>query len=309
MIRCIFEEAWWLDAVCGPGNWGEVCVEHGGVVHARLRYSIKRKFGFQVLSVPTLTQTLGPWISDTGATSANSLSRQKELTQALIDQLPPHALFEQSFHRSITNWLPWYWRGFEQTTCYTYRLEDLSNLEDIWKGFQENIRREIRKAEHRYGLQVRTDFDVEEFLNLDEMTFKRQGMCLPYSRELVHRIDAACAQRNQRKIFVVQAPDGRLHAAVYLVWDENSAYYLMGGADPALRNSGAGSLAIWSAIQHAATVSRSFDFEGSMVEPIERFFRAFGGRQVPYFQVRRFNNRSLKALWCLKRAVKGVIGG
>lgn len=308
-MRCIFEESWWLDAVCGPGNWGEVCVQHGEVVHARLRYCIQRKLGFRVVSVPTLTQTLGPWILDTGATAASDLGRQKELHQALIDQLPPHALFEQSFHRSITNWLPWYWRGFEQTTCYSYRLEDLSNLDNVWRGFQENIRREIRKAERRYSLQVRTDLGVEEFLDLDEMTFKRQGMALPYSRDLVRKLDSACEQRNQRRIFFVQAPDGRLHAAVYLVWDENSAYYLMGGADPALRNSGAGSLAIWSAIQHAATVSRSFDFEGSMVEPIERFFRAFGGRQVPYFQIRRFNSRGLKVLWHLRRAIKGAIGG
>lgn len=308
-MRCIFEESWWLDAVCGPGNWGEVRVERGGAVQARLRYSIARKFGFQVLSVPTLTQTLGPWISDTGATVASDLGRQKDLCEELIDQLPPHALFEQSFHRSVVNWLPWYWRGFEQTTCYSYRLEDLSNLERVWKGFQENIRREIRKAERRHSLKVRTDLGLEEFLNLDEMTFKRQGMPLPYSRDLVRRLDAACAERGRRRIFFVQAPDGRLHAAVYMVWDENSAYYLMGGSDPTLRNSGAGSLAIWAAIQHAATVSRSFDFEGSMVEPIERFFRAFGGRQVPYFQVRRFNSRSLKVLWHLRRAFNGLFRG
>jgi hypothetical protein len=30
-----------------------------------------------------------------------------------------------------------------------------------------------------------------------------------------------------------------------------------------------------------------FDFEGSMLRPVERFFRAFGGRQVPYLHVSR----------------------
>ena len=308
-MRCIFEESWWLDAVCGPGNWGEVRVEHGGVLQARLLYAIQRKYGFRVLGVPALTQTLGPWFADTGATFASGTGRQKALSQALIDQLPPHDHFEQSFHRSITNWLPWYWRDFEQTTCYTYRLEDLSDLDKIWRGFQENIRREIRKAERRHGLQVRTDLGVDAFLDLDEMTFRRQGMVLPYSRDLVRRLDVACVAHDRRRIFFVQAPDGCLHAAVYLVWDDDSAYYLMGGADPALRNSGAGSLAVWSAIQYAATVTRSFDFEGSMVEPIERFFRGFGARQVPYFQVRRFNNRGLKVLWHLRRAARGLFRG
>jgi hypothetical protein len=296
-----------MDAVCGPDNWGEVRIEHGGILQARLLYSIQRKYGFRVLGVPPLTQTLGPWFADTGAKLSGCLSREKELGYELIDRLPPHDLFEQSFHRSIVNWLPWYWRDFEQTTCYTYRLDDLSDLEEIWKGCSENIRRDIRKAERRYSLQVRTDLDVEAFLDLDEMTFNRQGMKLPYSRDLIYRLDAACVKHDRRRIFFAQAPDGALHAAVYLVWDDNSAYYLMGGSDPTLRNSGAGSLVMWSAIQYAAKVSRSFDFEGSMIEPIERFFRSFGARQIPYFQVRRFNSRSIKVLWHLKRALRGLV--
>ena len=70
-----------------------------------------------------------------------------------------------------------------------------------------------------------------------------------------------------------------------LVWNEHCAYYLMGGGDPELRSSGATSLAMWQAIQFAATVSRIFDFEGSMIEPIERFFRGFGAVQTPYLSL------------------------
>ena len=83
------------------------------------------------------------------------------------------------------------------------------------------------------------------------------------------------------------------------MWDENSAYYLMGGGDPDLRNSGAASLVLWEAIKHASTVTGKFDFEGSMNESIERFFRGFGGRQELAFNVSKTNSKLLHIRQCL----------
>lgn len=132
-------------------------------------------------------------------------------------------------------------------------------------------------------------------------------MPLPYTRELVRRLDSACEAQNARRMFFAEDAQGRTHAAIYLVWDENSAYYLMGGGDPELRSSGASSLLLWEAIQFAATVSNKFDFEGSMGESIERFFRGFGARQVPYFYVRRMNRR-LQILSSGREILKAIMG-
>jgi hypothetical protein len=74
---------------------------------------------------------------------------------------------------------------------------------------------------------------------------------------------------------------------LYVVWDPNAAFHLLSGGDPELRTSGAGSLLMWEAIMRARAVTDVFDFEGSMLEPVERFFRAFGARQTPYIHVSR----------------------
>lgn len=57
----------------------------------------------------------------------------------------------------------------------------------------------------------------------------------------------------------------------------------MGGSDPDLRSSAAISLCMWAAIKFASTVTKILDFEGSIMEPVERFFRAFCAKQTPYF--------------------------
>lgn len=266
---------------------------------------MKHRFGLKTLTQPTLTQTLGPWIAEPPPSTkyAKRLAREKDLMEALIDQLPDYQVFRQNFAPEITNWLPFYWKGFQQTTRYTYRLANLGDPDVIWSGFQENIRREIRKAK-KLGVVAERCSDIDAFLDVNELTFQRQGIKLPYSRSYVKRLFAACQASEAGTIFLARGKDGRVHAGNLLVWNEHCAYYLMGGGDPELRNSGATSLAMWHAIQFAATVSQVFDFEGSMIEPVERFFRGFGAMQIPYFAVSHIRSRRIASAMALRSMAK-----
>jgi len=300
----IFRQPWWLDAVA-PGRWGEVVVRRGERIAARLPYVIERKFGLTFLGMPPLTQVLGPWIEHTAEKYERRLAAEKDLMNELIDGLPKYDRFCQNFHFSVTNWLPFYWRGFTQTTRYTYRLEDLSNEETLWAGLAENVRRAIRKATK--SLAVRRDLDVEDFIRLNRLTFERQGIEVPYSDDLVRRLDAACRERGARGIIAAEDASGRVHAAVYVVWDADSAYNLMLGSEPELRGSGGSTLVMWEAIRMAARVTKSFDFEGSMVESIERSFRSFGARQVPYLRVTGMSRR-MRLLHAGREFVRALLG-
>jgi hypothetical protein len=279
---CIFQEPWWLDAVAA-GAWRSLEVNRGAQIAARMPITMQRKYGLKIIRQPPLTPTLGPWFRLSRENASRRMIEQKELFNELIDQLPKADYFEVYFNHRVTNWLPFYWRGFKQTTRYTYVLNDLSNMGKVWGDLQAELRTQIRKAEKR--LSVRRDLSVDALLDLVELTFARQGRKLPFPREIVHRIDQACTARQARHIFFAQDADERIHAALYVVTDAEYAYYLLGGADPLLRNSGAQSLLFWEAIKIAAAMNLKFDFEGSMIEPIERVFRAFGAVQVPYLKV------------------------
>jgi lipid II:glycine glycyltransferase (peptidoglycan interpeptide bridge formation enzyme) len=282
----LFQEPWWLDAVA-PDQWDEVVVKRGTEVAARLPFLRRTKFGSTWLLQPKLTPYLGPWLRPTLAKLSNCLAEQKELMTELIDALPRFDLFRQCFSPDITYWLPFYWRGFYQTTRYTYRLSNLTDLATIWAGFRPNIRLEIRKAER--SLTIRDDLDLDYFLRVWQRTFERQHSKLPVSKEQCYRIENACAKRGCRRIIFAEDIQGKVHAATYLVWNNKCTYYLMAGGDPELRTSGAGSLLMWEAIKFAATMSEHFDFEGSMIEPVERFFRAFGGTPTPYFSIQKLS--------------------
>ncbi|MEP6859979.1 MAG: GNAT family N-acetyltransferase [Deltaproteobacteria bacterium] len=288
----LFCRDYWLDAVA-PGAWDAIVLDNAGTPLGAWPFVRHRHLGFEYLQMPVLTQFLGPWIAyPAGQKQHSRLSHEKDVFTALIERLPAHDYLIQNFHHSITNWLPFHWQGFTQTTRYTYLLDDLRDLDAVHAGFRSNIKTDIKKAKKAVAVVVTEDLD--RFWAVNQKTFARQDKSPPYSLELLRRLDTALAARGQRRIFLAEDASGAVHAGVYLVWDEHTAYYLMSGGDPALRSSGATSLLVWDAIQHAATVTRSFDFEGSMMEPVERFIRAFGATQRPYSQLAHVGTRKMQ---------------
>ena len=287
----VFHEPWWLDAVSGIEGWDVALVRSGEKIVASLPYARKKKLLFNLSVQPPLTQTLGPLFQhfNSGSSYSRILKNEKSYTLSLIDQLPKFDYFSQNFLPGISNWLPWYWKGYSQTTGYTYQIENLGDLEAVWSGFDDKTRNEIRKAE-RNNITVEDSEDIDCFLALLRMTYERQGMLRLVNDGLVMKVNNACNANGARKIFIARGEDGKPHAGIFIVWNAHSAYYLMGGGNPALRKSGATSLALWSAIKFASSVTNKFDFEGSMVESIESFFRGFGGRQIPILKVSKFGS-------------------
>jgi lipid II:glycine glycyltransferase (peptidoglycan interpeptide bridge formation enzyme) len=127
-------------------------------------------------------------------------------------------------------------------------------------------------------------------------TFRRKGMEVPYSYDFVRRLDSKCHEHGKRQILLAKDESDEIHAALYIVWYEESAYALMSGINPNFKSDGALKLLYWEAMRFAREVTKRFDFEGSMLLPIERKNRSFGAIQVPYSSVSKTNSFRLKLL-------------
>jgi hypothetical protein len=285
-VYSIFQQPWWLDAVA-PGRWAEVSIEQDGRVVARLPYVVRGRPQFRMLTQSSLTQTLGPWVESSDAKPARAFAHEQELLTELESRLPPAQAFSQQFSPAMLNGLPFHWAGYRLEVGYTYRLEGIGSEDAIWDGMRDNIRREIRKARKR--VEVVENLGADRFHDVLSKTYARQNIPTPHSPAEIARLEAACARHGAGTMLFARDDAGRIHAAVWAVWDPTAAYYLLAGAEPSLRNSGAGSLLVWEAIRRASAVTDVFDFHGSMLQPVERFFRAFGSRQTPYLRVSRMS--------------------
>jgi hypothetical protein len=273
-----------LDAVA-PGRWGEVSLRHEGRTIARLPFVVRGRRRVRMLTQSSLTQTLGPWVEPSDAKPARALAHEHELLTELERALPRAQAFSQQFSPGMLNALPFYWAGYRLELRYTNRLEDLHSVDALWDGLRNNVRREVRKARKR--VEVVEGLGVDLFYDVLSKTYIRQGLPTPRTLAEIERLEAACSKHRAGTMLYARDDSGRVHAVVWMVWDRHAAYYLLAGAEPELRTSGASSLLVWEAILRAREVAEVFDFHGSMVQPVERFMRGFGGRQTPYISVTR----------------------
>jgi hypothetical protein len=185
----------------------------------------------------------------------------------------------------VANWLPFHWAGYDASLHYTYRINDLGDIDYVYSEFAHNVRHHIRKASGE--LAVRTDLGLEELLELNRRSCQAKGVQPSFSDEFAYRLDGACVEHDARTIFAAVDSSGRVHAASYVVADSRRSYLLFSAADPELRSSHGQTLVVWEAIRDAARESHAFDFLGSMVESVERRNRSFGARRTPYVFVSR----------------------
>ena len=139
----LWQQPWWLDAVA-PGRWDARCVLSNERVVAALPYVPSRKLGFDSWGMPQLTQALGPWLEPLDGKYASRLSREHALLNLLADAIPRSVFYVQNWTVDRVNWLPFYWRGYRQTTRYTLRVPAMPSG-DAWGGLAAETRNAIRK--------------------------------------------------------------------------------------------------------------------------------------------------------------------
>jgi hypothetical protein len=271
----LFLKPWWLDAVAEDG-WDVRIAYEKETVSGVFPYCTKSKWNFDKSYIPNFTPYLGPWIIyPEKLNEYEKRSFEKKTISNLLSQLPALDDVRMKLHWQQDNALPYFWHGFHQTTHYTYVLEDIKNTDKVYINFKDSLKRQIYKAEKQVTIELTEDW--KPIAHLFKNSLDRQEAKINIPDTVFEKIDKAAKEQNAGKIFVAKNQKEEIIAGIYILYDENSAYYLYGGYNELEAQSGAMSLLFWEAIQHASTVTKAFDFEGSRIEGVERFFRSFGG--------------------------------
>jgi hypothetical protein len=268
----LFLEPWWLDAVC-DGKWDAVVTGRGA-----LPYHTSKRLGFTRVVMPRLTQYIGPWFKE-------GVDQRKAITE-LLDALPRFDGFTQSLHPSITDILPFHWRGYANTVRYTYLLWDTAH-------FDKDTRYQVRKAAE-FGVSVEDDKEYSPLYKMNQRL---------YHPETLRRVTTESIRRDQGIILNAYDHAGGVAGVLFMVWDHNTTHYLVGVTNTGCRHLCAGAALLEEAIKRTVEAGRVFNFEGSMIQPIENYFRGFGGVLTPYFKVTKINNRLLKMAYAAREVL------
>lgn len=113
-------------------------------------------------------------------------------------------------------------------------LNDYENFEDYLKNIRSVRRQEFRKAEKQIKL-VKSD-DVCELVKLYDLTFKRQGIEVSkYNLSLIESIAKKAIKEKYGRMYFAYLDD-ILISGVFFLFDDRTAFYLIGASNPKYRN-------------------------------------------------------------------------
>ncbi len=193
--------------------------------------------------------------------------------------------------------MPFHWACFNQTTRYTYLIDLRLEIDEICQNLQHNVRTNLKKAEKNTMISTCSDSKIiYETLNF---SFSQKKIKTPFSYEKLDKLHHKLVEN--KSVFAYSAADEKkeITAICYIILDKKTAYFLLSGKKTE-KNNAAMSLLVWKSIQKAKELGcHSFDFDGSVLESVEPFFRSFGGERKAYFQIFKAKNKFLDFLFTL----------
>ncbi len=233
----------------------------------------------------TITPYQGPLIAPhekKALTPAEIYRLMLPLTRAIKERIPNVKFVTSPWLESLGTFME---EGYEARLLYTYLLT-MPCADSAWASFSSGLRSNIRSAQ-KAGLVADETVSSDELLLLVAQSFARQNMRLWFDREEAVDCLSNLAETHQVRVFITRKPDATPVAAVAAVRDERRSYYVLGGYDHTSAHRGATSLAMWAAIQFAYSQwgLSEFDFEGSYLPFVARFFRQFANEFRSFYFV------------------------
>ena len=294
-------QPWWLDIVCEGGEW-DVCLHFNreGEIVGALPFFMRKKYFLDLNVMPPLTDYIGIFIKIPENETLKEVSKrtiEQKIMTAMVKQLPSAHYFNQQYYPEMTNWLPFYWEGYKQMTYYTFCFKN-QPIGNIYEGFKRTVWTDIKKAEK--NVYCTASKELNDFYAINKQSFKRNNLSMPYEWNILQALDTELLQRNQRQILVAKDKvNGDVHAALYWVWDDKTAYFLLSGVDDKYKNSAAIHLLYWKAIQEAILMNKRIDFCGSMLPKVEHVLRSYGATPVPHFRIFKAKNKFWSSFFLL----------
>ncbi|MDX2283023.1 MAG: GNAT family N-acetyltransferase [Bacteroidia bacterium] len=265
-------------------DWEAWIVADQGAWQAVMPFCTNRRWGFRSLPQPMFTQYWGVLFRPMPELALREqLYLKKEILQLLIRQMDDFQLIVQNFSPYFDYGAPFHWGGFQLFQRYTYLLSLKPGTEALYAQLQSDLPRKIRRAQQHMTVLPGSVGELTALMEANQQA-GRDITGGPVSFDAMRRMLEYLTRSGNGGI---RCTSGREAALAYGHFGKQTLY-LMGAFDPEQSRSNGMSLLMWELIRLAAARGdEQLDFEGSMIEGVEGFFRKFGASPVPYLQIRR----------------------
>tara|TARA_B110000240_G_scaffold196022_1_gene246972 strand:+ start:2465 stop:3430 length:966 start_codon:yes stop_codon:yes gene_type:complete len=250
-------------------------------------YNFKRGKILTQISAPPFSPSCGLFIDDKTINPAQKNTFRKKILALVRDYFEEQKfdIFSLPFPQEYVDMQEFIWKGYSVQPRYTYQLNLSESKEDLLVKMSSERRKNIKKAE-KDGIIARKETSFEKAKELIYGTYSKQN--IKVNTQVLDSVFSSFSTEENSICYVSYNKEGKAISTVFCVYDKEVCYYILGGYNSEDRHEGAGALAIWSAIKMAQEKGvKTFDFEGSMLPAVEKYFRGFGGEMIPFYSVNK----------------------
>lgn len=250
-------------------------------------YLKTKKLGFDFIKLPPYTPHCGLFYQSDSKNKASANSHAKEIMQEVCNYFSSlkSALTILAFPANVVDMQAFIWSKYKVVPNYTYRIDLAQSLEEIRSHFDPKNRNAINKA-----LKEGVETSLNVHSKQEVFRFFKENLGATGANiyeEILQKIMLEFS--NDTNAFCFSAHhNSKLLGMVYCIFDKQACYYLLGGVNKQSGIQGVNNLLVQKSIERAKELNCTiFDFEGSMLKGVEKFFRSFGPELFPYFTVNK----------------------
>ncbi len=227
-----------------------------------------RKYGIAYLYQPFLTAQLGIF--------GNAITA--EIMTGFLQAIPSRFRY-WDFYLNHKNVLPA--EGFTMYERSNFILNLNKSYEDIYKGYRENIQRNIRKST-QLGCISDKNFPVDAVIELAVQQMRTYTEESKQSVEDFRELYKELYDRGKAMTYGIRSAEGKLLSSCVFFFSHNRAYYILVGNHPDGRTLGASHALIDAFIKDHAGRGILLDFEGSDIRNLAFFYSSFGSSEEKF---------------------------
>ncbi len=262
----IYAHSWYLDIVAD--NWNVLVLNDYEAVMPLPYMRAKRNLFLAKIIQPPFCQQLGVF---------SKINLSDEVFNTFLDNFLKHKPKLYNFNSLNSDINKFKKISYEKKI--NYELDLSGRYEDIRKIYSTNLKRNISKAEKK-SLQISNDISVEKLILLKKRNKKYKISDKNFRK--IENLIKELRTRNLGYTYGVYFEKELIVAAFFIIYKKRFIYLFSSNSNQSKKH-GAMPFLLDTLIKQNVGKHNIFDFEGSMILGVSKFFKSFGAKLINYY--------------------------
>lgn len=278
-------------------NYSCYCVFHNDIIIGSLPIVKSSKYKVNSLNLPPLTYLYGPVVLD-----KYNFAR-REILELLLDEIQNEYRIDFKCFVKDGDIDIYKKYGFEtiEMISHVFQNNKLYGYDSLSKSKKRDVKK-LNKLLEIGDIKLTENKDsLDEVLKLWKRTSEYSNF-----KSNIESLRKIINSGISIYVNMVVSSDGTVLSGAICPYDDFNMYHLVSASnrDVEGRLKEANTLSLYSAIKHANSLGLNFDFEGSNIEGVARFYKSMGGENIKVYNFVKINSIFYKTIELVKKRLK-----